>query len=220
MVHHLADRYRNILKRIEYAQQRHKKNQGENEKVTLIAVTKGVPPEKINNAIKRGITIIAENRIQEAEKKFPVIVPVEKHLIGHLQTNKVKKAVQLFDCIQSVDSIKTAQEIEKNCRNFNKTMQIMLEINISGEPQKHGFKPEEVDDAYIAIKQLPHIKIIGVMGIASNSNAEKTRLDFRKLRQLKETLKCEHCSMGMSQDYEVAIEEGSTMVRIGRVLFN
>lgn len=212
----LKENYFALLERIEHIC---KDTRRKSEEITLVAVTKGISPDKINKAIEHGIKIIGENRIQEAEKKFPLLLPVQKHFIGHLQTNKVKKAVQLFDCIQSVDRVKLAQEIDKHCAQLNKQMLIMLEVNISGEAQKQGFASEKVKEVYHEMKKLKHITVIGLMGIAPNIEPEKTRPYFRKLKHLCKELNLKHCSMGMSQDFEVAIEEGSTMIRIGRALF-
>lgn len=212
----LTNNYRQLLDRITEIGKRCKRTSSE---VILVAVTKGVPVGTINHAIELGITTIGESRVQEAEKKFPFLLPVQKHLIGNLQTNKVKKAVQLFDCIQSVDSLKLAAEINKRAREINKCMPIMIEVNISQEQQKHGCTAEETKKLYEQIKPLKNVNVIGLMGIASHSAAEQTQPCFRTLQHLRAQLNLKHCSMGMSNDFEVAIAEGSTMVRIGRALF-
>jgi len=182
--------------------------------VKLIAVTKGRNVDEINELIRCGVKVIGENRVNEAEEKFKHIENVEKHMIGHLQTNKVKKAVELFDCIQSVDSLRLALEIDK--RSVKK-MPIMLEIKF--EEQKYGFLVDEVIDAYDKIRKLKNIEVIGLMCMAPFVEAEETRKYFRKMKKINSRLKLKYLSMGMSNDYNIAIDEGSNMVRIGTKLF-
>lgn len=188
--------------------------------VKLIAVTKTRTIEEIKKAIEAGINCIGENRVQEAKQKFPSFPNVEKHMIGHLQTNKAKIAVELFDMIQSVDSVKLAKEISKRCEEINKVMPILIEINIGNEEIKHGIKPEKTKDFLNKISQFKNIDIQGLMCIAPFIKPEETRPYFKKMKELFESLgNLKWLSMGMTNDYKVAIEEGSNMVRIGTAIF-
>lgn len=199
------------------------------EDITLVAVTKNVEPEWINQGIDAGIKIIGENRIQEAEEKFKFITKdVEKHLVGHLQTNKVKKALELFDLIQSVDSLHLAQEISKRGNDKEKRAEVLIEVNTSGEPSKYGIKPEEVSGLVEEISRLENISIKGLMTVGLlTEEIEKVRPCFVKLRNIFESLKSlkkenvemKYLSMGMSSDFEVAIEEGANMIRVGTAIF-
>ena len=195
--------------------------------VTLLAVSKGQPPEAIQTAADLGLTLFGENKVQEAKAKIPLCPGrLRWHMIGHLQSNKARDAVQLFEMIQSVDSLPLAQEIQKCAEKSAKTMPVLLEVNLAGESTKFGFKSDQVLAELAALNALPKIEIHGLMTIAPwTQDAEKVRPIFRKLRELKR--RCEeilgaplpHLSMGMSGDFEVAIEEGATMVRIGTSLF-
>ena len=183
----------------------------------LVVVTKNRSIDEINEAIKTGTKIIGENRVKEFAKKADKIKKVEKHMIGHLQTNKVKEAVKLFDCIQSIDSIKLVKEIDKRCKTIHKVMPIMLEIKF--EDQKYGFLSEELEEALEDIKDLENVKVVGLMCMAPYVEPEQTRTYFKKMKQLQEIFNLEELSMGMTNDYKVAIEEGSTIVRIGTAIF-
>ncbi len=199
------------------------------EEIKLVVVTKTVEAERINQAIRNGIEIIGENRIQEAEAKFKDITePVEKHLVGHLQTNKAKKAVELFDFIQSVDSVRIAEEISKRTLEKGKVMNVLVEVNTSGEETKFGIEPKQAFSLIETISRLEGIKIKGLMTIGLFSdNPEDTRPCFKKLKSLFEEIKSanilniemRYLSMGMTSDFEVAIEEGSNMVRVGTGIF-
>ena len=199
------------------------------EDIILVAVTKNVEPERINQGIDAGIKIIGENRIQEAEEKFKFIAKdVEKHLVGHLQTNKVKKALELFDLIQSVDSLHLAQEISKRAADKGKTAEVLIEVNTSGELSKYGVKPDEVPGFVEEVEKFEYIKIRGLMTVGLlTDEMDKVRPCFVKLRSLFESLKSlkkenvemRYLSMGMSSDFEMAIEEGSNMIRIGTAIF-
>jgi pyridoxal phosphate enzyme (YggS family) len=189
--------------------------------VTLVAATKTVLPELISTAFELGIRHVGENRVQEAEPKIKALSGLTPrpiwHMIGHLQTNKVKPALELFDIIQSVDSVKLAQALD---RHSGRKLQILLEVNVAGEQSKTGFAINDVEPALAEICKLPNIDVRGLMTIAPVvDDAEKVRPVFRQLRQLRDKLCLEHLSMGMTDDFEVAIEEGATMVRIGRALF-
>lgn len=167
--------------------------------------------------------------MQEARKKYQLLTnDIEWHLVGHLQTNKAKYAVGLFDLIHSVDSVKLAKEIDRRSLQFNKITNILVEVNVSGEETKYGIKPEEVELFLREISGFSGIRVKGLMTIAPIAkNQEEVRPYFRKLRELSEqinninikNIKMEYLSMGMTDDFEVAIEEGSNMVRIGRGIF-
>jgi pyridoxal phosphate enzyme (YggS family) len=195
--------------------------------VTLLAVSKGMPPEVVRAAADAGLTLFGENKVQEAKAKIPLCPGrLRWHLIGHLQSNKCRDAVHFFEMIHSVDSVALAEEIQKFADKQAKTTRVLLEVNLAGEASKFGFRPEAVVEALKPINALPKLEIHGLMTIAPwTQEPEKVRPVFRKLRELK--TRCEdalgaplpHLSMGMSADFEVAIEEGATIVRIGTSLF-
>ena len=197
------------------------------ESVTLLAVTKGQPPEVVNEAGKLGLAFFGENKIQEAKAKIPLCSgKLRWHFIGHLQTNKCRDAVELFGLIQSVDSLHVAQEISKRAEQAGKTMPILLEVNLAGEASKFGYRPDTLEAELNQINSLSRMEIHGLMTVPPwTSNAENVRPVFRQLRELKERAEqvlgapLPHLSMGMSGDFEVAIEEGATIVRIGTALF-
>ena len=191
------------------------------DEVTLIAVTKTVAPSAIATAFTLGLRHFGENRVQEAEAKIgqlPALKPRPTwHMVGHLQTNKTKVAVAIFDILHSVDSIRLAEVIS---RRTQKTLPVLLEVNVSGEASKSGFSITEVAPALEAIARLPRLEIRGLMTIAPlMADAEQVRPVFRKLRSLRDSFGLKHLSMGMTDDFEVAIEEGATLVRIGRAIF-
>ena len=200
-----------------------------NPNAQICVVTKTQPIASILQAIEIGAKIIGENRVQEAESKFDQIPSsVKKHLIGHLQRNKVKKAVQLFDVIQSVDSLRLAEKINLECKEIDKIMPIMLEVNTSGEEQKNGFIPEEMIENLKGISKLENLKIIGLMTIAKyEENHENCRPSFKLLKNLFEEIKTlniknvelKDLSMGMTNDYKIALEEGNTVIRVGTGVF-
>ncbi|MBM3199939.1 YggS family pyridoxal phosphate-dependent enzyme [Candidatus Woesearchaeota archaeon] len=188
--------------------------------VKLIAVTKTRTVEEINEAIRAGVNCIGENRVKEAEEKFNLLLKVEKHMIGSLQTNKVKLAVELFDMIQSVDSLKLAKEIDKRCAAIHKVMPVLIEVNIGNEKNKHGINPEDVKNFLLELSSLKHISVQGLMCVAPMLEPEQVRPYFKKMKQLFDSIgNLKWLSMGMSNDYKIAIEEGSNMVRIGTLLF-
>jgi PLP dependent protein len=185
----------------------------DNRKLKCLAVTKTRSVSEISEMINRtGFTRIGENRLDEAEKlaHFP---DLEKHFLGKLQSRKISKIVELFDVIQSVETLKQAELISKE----GKEIQIYLQINLDGAPERSGCSPAEVANLIKGIQKLPNLKLIGLMGMASQ-DSEKARRQFKKLKSLQGNLL--ECSMGMTSDYKIAIEEGSTMLRLGRVLFN
>lgn len=196
--------------------------------IILLAATKTVDVETVNYAIKSGINFIGENRVQEFLSKDADYLPVHKHFIGHLQTNKVKDIINRVELIHSVDSYRLAEEISRQAVKNNKTMDILLEINIGNEQSKSGFAFEEGISAVEKISKLDGIRIKGLMAIPPIcENPEQNRPYFAKMKKLFvdiDTKKIDNSSMdilsmGMSDDYEIAIEEGATTVRIGTALF-
>ncbi len=195
--------------------------------VILLAVTKGQPPEAVQALTDLGQNLFGENRVQEAKLKIGQCPSrLRWHMIGHLQSNKCRDAVHFFEMIQSVDSLPLAAEINKWADKAAKTMPILLEVNIAGEASKFGYSPDRLLAELTQINTLRKIEIRGLMTIAPwTPDPEKVRSVFRRLRELKE--ECEQLlggplpqlSMGMSNDFEVAIEEGATLVRLGTSLF-
>jgi len=198
----------------------------------IIAVVKYVTAEKVIEAYKTGVRDFGENKVQDAEnKRAELPEEVEKnsmwHFLGHLQTNKVKKVVGVFDFIHSVDSLKLAKAISECAASQNLIQKVFIQVNIAKEESKSGFSPEEVEESFFEISKLDSINIVGLMTMAPfTSDLEKQRTAFRGLRELRNRLQVKfnaqlkELSMGMSNDYKIAIEEGATMVRIGQALFN
>jgi PLP dependent protein len=197
--------------------------------VRLMAVTKTFPRETVLAAAAAGLSLFGENRVQEAEEKFTDIgLTCELHLIGHLQRNKAKTAAGLFSWVQSIDKAETAQALETRCAERGSTMNILLELNTSGEESKSGFRSRDDLLADLeAIRALPHLRLRGLMTVGPlTSDEAQVRRSFAALRTLFEELRSAHglpgldtLSMGMSGDFEAAVEEGSTLVRIGSALF-
>jgi pyridoxal phosphate enzyme (YggS family) len=195
--------------------------------VTLLAVSKTHPPETIRTAVECGQWLFGENKIQEAKAKIPLCPGKARwQFIGHLQSNKVRDAVELFELIQGVDSLNIAKEISKRAEQAGKTMPILLEVSVAGEGSKFGYAPEQLLAELNELNALPRVEVHGLMAIPPFTPVpEKARPYFQKLRELK--TECEkvlgaplpQLSMGMSGDFEVAIEEGATMVRVGTALF-
>jgi PLP dependent protein len=200
--------------------------------VTLVAVTKTQPPEVVCTAAALGLSLFGESKVQEAGEKIPAINAlhgkIKWHFIGHLQTNKASKAVKLFSCIQSIDSLRLAEKVS-SLAAAGKPIEALLEIKVSDEDSKSGILPGEAGALIEGIKKLPGIKVTGLMTMAPYSdNPESARPYFKKAKSLFDELKrtapggnvtMETLSMGMSGDYIVAIEEGATMVRIGSAIF-
>jgi pyridoxal phosphate enzyme (YggS family) len=220
----LAENIASVRKRIVAACERAGRSP---ESLTLLAVSKTHPPEIVSEAAKLGLALFGENKVQEAKAKIPLCPGrLRWHMLGHLQTNKCRDAVDLFEMIQSVDSLHLAEEINKRADQASKRMPILLEVNAGGEASKFGYRPEQLLADLPRINQLPRLEIQGLMTIPPwTPNPEKVRPMFQQLRELK--AKCEdilgaplpHLSMGMTGDFEVAIEEGATIVRIGTALF-
>lgn len=195
--------------------------------VTLIAVTKTLASDRINDAIAAGVTNIGENRVQEYLSKRRALLPHAFHLIGHLQRNKVKSVLPFCTMIHSVDSVRLAEEIQLQAESLARRVDILLEVNISNEDSKFGLLPDDVYTVAREVRALPNIMIRGLMTVAAFVDApEIVRPDFRALKQLLADLQgrlpdagMHHLSMGMTNDFEVAIEEGATLVRLGTALF-
>ncbi|MBI1742565.1 YggS family pyridoxal phosphate-dependent enzyme [Candidatus Acetothermia bacterium] len=194
--------------------------------IQILAATKTRSVEEILIAAEAGIAFVGENTVQEAKTKFSQLsASLEKHLIGHLQTNKVKPALELFDLIQSVDSLKLAQEIEKRAAQANKMVPVLIEVNVGGEASKFGIVPQETRALVEQITPLSHVHIQGLMAVAPYASLEEVRSHFRRMRELFELLRelanveMKWLSMGMSHDYEVAIKEGANLVRLGTAIF-
>ncbi|MBU1005541.1 MAG: YggS family pyridoxal phosphate-dependent enzyme [Nanoarchaeota archaeon] len=197
--------------------------------IIIVAATKTRSVDEIKQAIEAGIDIIGENYIQEAEAKSNELKgKVKLHCIGHIQTNKAKKAVEIFDMIETVDSIKLAKEIGKRCQSLNKIMPILIEINSGKEPNKDGVMPEDAEQLIRDISTLKNIKVKGLMTMAPFfDNPEKDRPYFKLTKTLFDKIKAlnppnidmEILSMGMSDSYKIAVEEGANMVRIGTKIF-
>ena len=197
--------------------------------VTLVEATKGRTVDEILEAVEAGIEVIGENYVQEAVKKHGEINDaIAWHMIGHLQRNKVKQAVKVFECIQSVDSLRLAEEIDKQCGQSNKVMRVLVEINIAGEESKYGVKPEELPDILQQIASLPKLQVNGLMTMEPHSrNPEDSRPHFKRMMRLFDevasrdipNVEMKILSMGMSNSYQVAIEEGGNMIRLGAKLF-
>jgi len=194
--------------------------------IELVAVTKTRTPDNIREAMRAGLHVFGENKVQEAARKITELERGSWHLIGHLQTNKAKLAVQLFDSIDSVDRLELAQEIDQRAEPLGKTQNVLLQVNVAGERAKFGCTPEAARSLAEAINSLPRLCLRGLMTIAPYAEEpEESRPHFAALRELRDQLERETglklpvLSMGMSGDFAVAIEEGSTSVRIGTALF-
>lgn len=219
------ENYKYIVEKIAYAAQ---KSGRKPQDITLLAATKTVDISIINYAISSGITYIGENRVQEFLSKYQDFLPVNKHFIGHLQTNKVKDIIDKVELIHSVDSYRLAQEISKQAVKHDIVAEILLEINIGNEQSKSGFAYEQTEEAVEKISKLENVKIKGIMAIPPIcEKAEQNRQYFAKMKKLFidigdkkiDNSSMDILSMGMSDDYEIAIEEGATMVRLGTALF-
>lgn len=197
--------------------------------VRLMAVSKTVELERIRQALDAGITMLGENYVQEAREKIPAIGhPAEWHMIGHLQTNKVKYVVNLFDWVHSVDRLELARELDKRAGQNNRRLKVMIEVNVSGEGSKSGAETAQVLELIRQISLLPNISVRGLMTMPPYSdNPENSRPYFHALCKLRDeinaatipNIRMDELSMGMTDDFEVAIEEGATILRVGRAIF-
>jgi pyridoxal phosphate enzyme (YggS family) len=205
--------------------------------VTLVGAAKAQPPERIAAARAAGLRVFGENRVQEAEAHREALSdpaggagsgPVEWHLIGPLQSNKAKRAAALFDCVHSIDRVKIARALDREAAALGRRLPVFLEVNLGGEPSKHGFDPERLAEAARPLAELEALRVVGLMAVPPPADdPEASRPWFRRLRELAEELAGRpewagfprHLSMGMSDDFEVAVEEGATHVRVGSALF-
>jgi PLP dependent protein len=217
-----SDRLIRVTERIDNAARRAGRQAQD---ITLVAVTKTISLEQIFPFVRAGVRHLGENRVQEALAKFQTAdsarpVEAQIHLIGHLQTNKAKKAAGFFDMIQSVDSLELADDLDRHAQAMNKVLPCLVEVKISSEPTKSGVAPEALDEFLTQLKTRTSLAVRGLMGIPPlGTEGDAARPFFVKLRQMFEKSRLEILSMGMSVDFEQAIEEGSTMVRIGTALF-
>ena len=222
----LADNLHNVKETIASALARRTERKETGDEVCLVAVTKNHPAAVVTEIQSLGVGNIGENRVQEArEKQQQVGHPGKWHLIGHLQTNKAKQAVEFFDLIESADSEHLLRALEKEAAKQGKVMDVLLQINVAREPQKTGFLPEDYEAVLPLLDSFPHIRVRGIMVIAPNT-PDQTVLHsvfrqgydyFCKLKRQRKDI--DYLSMGMTSDYAIAIEEGANMVRVGTALF-
>ena len=197
--------------------------------LTLVSVTKTRTAAEMDEVIRAGITQVGENRVQEAMVKKPqVTLPATWHLVGSLQTNKARRALELFDIIQSVDSLHLGIELQRRCEQMDKHVGSLIEVNTSGEASKHGVSPDAVPDLVVELLKLDHLQLMGLMTIGPGlaiDDPEASRPSFRTLKALAQDCRrrfgvpLPHLSMGMSSDFEVGIEEGATIIRVGTAIF-
>lgn len=215
----LAQRLIEVQNQIEIAAE----NVGRNvDEITLIPVSKTHPVSKLREAISAGIRVFGENKVQEAEGKIAEIEGIEWHLIGHLQSNKVRKAVKLFDVIQTIDSVELAQRLERICAEENKTeLKIYIQVGLAQEETKSGVSEEDLPKLIEFLQGCKHLKLVGLMQVPPYfEDTEKVRPYFRRLREIRDKLLPDgRLSMGMSHDFVVAIEEGATDIRVGTAIF-
>lgn len=219
----IKENVQKILERIEKAKER----AGRKDFIYLLGATKGVLPEKIREAYDSGLKLFGENRIQEGLPKIEKLkdLDIDWHFIGHLQKNKAKEAIENFSLIQSVDSLSLAKRLQQIAQIEEKIIPFLIEINIGDEPTKYGVKVEELPQFIEEVQNFDNLKFKGIMAIPPyNPDPEKVRPYFKEMYKIYEKLSSifssvEYLSIGMSEDFEVAIEEGSNMVRIGRAIF-
>jgi pyridoxal phosphate enzyme (YggS family) len=223
----IAARYAAVRKRIASACSRAGRDPGD---VRVLAVSKTFPARRIYDAVDAGLSHFGENRVQEASRKIPLVrdkikTELDFHLIGSLQRNKARKAAELFDVIETVDRVELARSLDRAAGELGRRLRILLQINLDAEPQKGGADPDDAAALAAKLAELPNLQLVGLMAIpAVQPNLEITRKAFSRLRELRERLRLNHpslveLSMGMSSDFEVAIEEGATSIRIGTGLF-
>ncbi len=230
----IAERLADVRERIARAAQRAGRSPDE---ITLVAVSKGHPPEAVVEAYRLGVRDFGENRVEEAEPKIAAVremlaaeglgEDIRWHMIGHIQSRKARRAVAPYVLVHSVDRLKIARRLDHFAGEIGRTLPVLLEINISGEPTKFGFSPEDVLEVAGEILALPHLQVQGLMTMAPFvEDAEEVRPVFAALRRLRDELAqrypqadWRHLSMGMTNDFEVAVEEGATIVRIGTAIF-
>ena len=227
----IKNNLRIVKEEIAQAVERRRTNLGnvETEEVTLIAVTKNHDVDMMREAIDLGVNEIGENRIQEASEKFATLErQVKWHLIGHLQTNKVKSAVKIFNLIHSIDSEHLANAVDRAAKSISKCQEVLIQVNLAKEESKFGVELENLDKLIETINELENLKLRGLMMIASNyEDVEQCRPLFRQMYELFQNLKTrklnhadiKYLSMGMTHDYKIAIEEGANIVRVGTAIF-
>lgn len=223
----IGENLRFVFEEIRCATQRSGRPDGS---VRLVAATKSVGLDRICEGIAGGLTILGENRLQEALPKIEALRgdPIHWHFIGRLQRRKVRSVVGVFDLIQSVDSVELAEEIDRRAQEAGLIQAVLLQVNLEGEATKAGFLPDELEGAMPSLESLPHVAVKGLMAIPPpTSDPERARPYFRRLRELSlrlsrqtvSTVFLKELSMGMSNDYHIAVEEGATMVRVGTAIF-
>jgi pyridoxal phosphate enzyme (YggS family) len=228
----LIENVKNIYRRMSHAAMRMERNP---EEVRLVAVTKNVDVERIKESVDWGLRIFGESKVQEAKEKIEELsrfthdalrfTPISWHLVGHLQKNKAKTAIQFFDLIHSLDSIELSKELDKHAEKAKKIQRVLIQVKLSGEETKYGISKEGLTDLIKAVSNMRNLKLEGLMTMPPFfDDPEKARPYFRKLRELRDNFvksgyKLVELSMGMTNDFEVAIEEGATMVRIGTGIF-
>ena len=219
----IRENFLRVMERIEKAAQGVGRNP---EEINLVAVSKTVESARIKEAIEAGVSILGENYVQEAQKKIEEIGRIVSwHFIGHLQSNKAKYAVSLFDMIHSLDSISLAEELNRRAEKEGRTMNAMIEVNLSGETTKFGTEEEKAFDIARRVLNLSHLSLVGLMTMPPYfddprlSRPYYIRLRELKEKMIKEGIQLRELSMGMSNDFEIAIEEGATYVRVGTAIF-
>jgi PLP dependent protein len=219
----LAEKYRKVIETINEAARRSNRDPGD---IKLIAVTKTVDIETVRQAINLGINDFGENRVQEAAAKVAGLPEVRWHFIGHLQTNKVKNVVPAYSLIHSLDRLSLAEALQGCAEKLDREVEVLIQVNVSGESSKYGMQPGELPGFLSKISAFNRLKVRGLMTMAPFvDDPEETRPFFQKLRLLRDEytgtgFELKELSMGMTNDYTVAVEEGATMVRIGSALFN
>lgn len=225
MMKEIEENFKNVMKRIEAAAIRSGRNPGD---VKLVTVTKTIACERIEEAIKAGAYALGENRVQEAVEKYECLKKGELHLIGHLQKNKVKYIIDKVHMIHSVENMELVKEIDKRAKGIDKIQKILIEVNVSGEESKFGLAPEKVLDFVKEAKEYPNVKIEGLMTVAPfGAEEDELRKIFSSLKKISldiekeklHTVSMKELSMGMTNDFEIAVEEGATMVRVGTGIF-
>ena len=203
--------------RVRVACQRAGRDRGD---VTLVAVTKTFAAEAVTAAIAAGATDVGENKVQEARDKKPLSSGAARwHLIGHLQSNKAKDAVRIFDVIQTIDTLPLAEKVARAAGTAGKRQEVLLEVNLGREPQKAGVDVAEVEALAAAVSQIPELSLTGLMTIPPAGDEKASRRWFTQLRTMRDVIGLQHLSMGMTDDFETAIEEGATIIRVGRAIF-
>jgi hypothetical protein len=194
--------------------------------VELVAVSKTVPADRLRAAVAAGITVLGENRVQEAASKRPQVPGARWHLVGRLQSNKARRAIDLFTVVQTVESVELAERLDRAAADAGRSLPVYLQVNVDDDPAKGGFAPDDLTVRMPAILALPNLDVRGLMTVGRlTGGGERSRPTFVRLRELSERLRAAHpglgsgLSMGMSDDFEVAVEEGATLVRVGRALF-